>query len=139
MNTSKGKIKTIIISVISILVVVATWIFNLGWLRLFMTAVLIPHIVLFVFMNLYSTKYFDNSKKIKILNIFFVLTFLFAYVFMPDSDDISSYVFFGLVHNENVLNIAEIISTVAFVGNVVTFIMQIIGIEKIKKNLLENK
>ena len=139
MNTSKGKIKTIIISVISILVVVATWIFNLGWLRLFMTAVLIPHIVLFVFMNLYSTKYFDNSKKIKILNIFFVLTFLFAYVFMPDSDDISSYVFFGLIHNENVLNIAEIISTVAFVGNVVTFIMQIIGIEKIKKNLLENK
>lgn len=139
MNTSKGKIKTIIISVISILVVVATWIFNLGWLRLFMTAVLIPHIVLFVFMNLYSTKYFDNSKRIKILNIFFVLTFLFAYVFMPDSDDISSYVFFGLVHNENVLNIAEIISTVAFVGNVVTFIMQIIGIEKIKKNLLENK
>lgn len=139
MNTSKGKIKTIIISVISILVVVATWIFNLGWLRLFMTAVLIPHIVLFVFMNLYSTKYFDNSKRIKILNIFFVLTFLFAYVFMTDSDDISSYVFFGLVHNENVLNIAEIISTVAFVGNVVTFIMQIIGIEKIKKNLLENK
>lgn len=139
MNTSKGKIKTIIISVISILVVVATWIFNLGWLRLFMTAVLIPHIVLFIFMNLYSTKYFDNSKKIKILNIFFVLTFLFAYVFMPDSDDISSYVFFGLVHNENVLNIAEIISTVAFVGNVVTFIMQIIGIEKIKKSLLENK
>ena len=139
MNTSKGKIKTIIISVISILVVVATWMFNLGWLRLFMTAFLIPHIVLFVFMNLYSTKYFDNSKRIKILNIFFVLTFLFAYVFMPDSDDISSYVFFGLVHNENVLNIAEIISTVAFVGNVVTFIMQIIGIEKIKKNLLENK
>lgn len=139
MNTSKGKIKTIIISVISILVVVATWIFNLGWLRFFMTAVLIPHIVLFVFMNLYSTKYFDNSKRIKILNIFFVLTFLFAYVFMPDSDDISSYVFFGLVHNENVLNIAEIISTVAFVGNVVTFVMQIIGIEKIKKNLLENK
>ena len=139
MNTSKGKIKTIIISVISILVVVATWIFNLGWLRLFMTAVLIPHIVLFVFMNLYSTKYFDNSKKIKILNIFFVLTFLFAYVFMPDGDDISSYVFFGLVHNENILNIAEIISTAAFVGNVVTFIMQIVGIERIKKNLLENK
>ena len=74
---------------------------------------------------------FVYGIKIKILNIFFVLTFLFAYVFMPDSDDISSYVFFGLVHNENVLNIAEIISTVAFVGNVVTFIMQIIGIEKI--------
>ena len=64
MNISKSKIKTIVLSVISILVVVATWVFNLGWLRLFMTVVLIPHIVLFVFMNLYSTKYFDNSKRI---------------------------------------------------------------------------
>ncbi len=139
MNISKSKIKTILLSIISILVVIATWVFNLGWLRLFMTVVLVPHIVLFVFMNLYSTKYFDNSKRIKILNIFFILTFLVAYVFMPDGDDIRSYAFFGLVHNENILNIAEIISTVAFVGNVVTFIMQIVVIEKIKKNLLENK
>ncbi len=140
MNRFYEKIKIIIMSIISILVVASTWVFNLGWLRLLcMTAVVIPHSVLFVFMNLYSAKYFDKLRKVKILNIVFIITFLIAYVFMPDSDDISSYVFFGLVHNENILNIAEMVSTVAFIGHIVMFAMQIVEIEKIKKSILENK
>ncbi len=65
MKIFNKKIITIIMSIICILVVASTWLFNLGWLRLFMSVVVIPHSVIFVFMNLYSAKYFDKSKKLR--------------------------------------------------------------------------
>ncbi len=137
MNLSKGKTKTRIRSIVSILIVASTWIFNMGWLRLlFMPVIAILHSVIFFCVNLYSADYFSKSRRIKVLNGIFVVTYLIAYVFMPDSDDICSYVFWGFVNNENILNIAESISVVAFVGNIVTLVMQIVGIERIKKNSL---
>ena len=139
MKMFNKKIITIIISIICILVVASTWMFNLGWLRLFMSVVVIPHSVIFVFINLYSAKYFDKSKKLKMLNVFFIFTFVIAYVFMPDSSDINSYGFWGLIHNEQILNIAEHISTTGFIGNIATVIMQILEIEKIKKASIENQ
>ena len=132
MKISNKKILTIIMSIICILVVASTWLFNLGWLRLFMSVVVIPHSVIFVFMNLYSAKYFDKSKNIKILNMLFIFTFVIAYVCMPDASDINSYGFWGLVHNKQILNVAEFISTIGFIGNIVTLVMQILKIEKIK-------
>ena len=133
MKIFNKKILTIIISIICILIVASTWLFNLGWLRLFMSVVVIPHSVIFVFMNLYSAKYFDISKKVKMLNALFVFTFVIAYVFMPDSSDINSYAFWGLVHDEQVLNIAELISIIGFVGHITIFVIQLLQIEKIKK------
>ena len=133
------KILTITMSIICILIVASTWLFNLGWLRLFMSVVLIPHSVIFVFMNLYSAKYFDISKKVKMLNALFVFTFVIAYVFMPDSSDINSYGFWGLVHDEQILNVAELISAIGFVGHITTFVIQLLHIEKIKKISEENK
>ena len=139
MKIFNEKIRTIIMSIICILVVASTWMFNLGWLRLFMSVVAILHSVIFVFMNLYSTKYFDKSKKVKTLNVFFVFTFVIAYVFMPDASDINSYGFWGLLHNEEILDVAELISTIGFIGHIATLVMQILEIEKIKKTSIENQ
>ncbi|MEE0944014.1 MAG: hypothetical protein UIM24_00995 [Clostridia bacterium] len=139
MKIFNKKILTIIMSIICILVVASTWLFNLGWLRLFMSAVVIPHSVIFVFMNLYSAKYFDKSKKVKMLNVIFVFTFLIAYVFMPDSSDINSYGFWGLIHDEQILNVAELISTIGFIVHITTFVIQLLQTEKIKKISKENK
>ena len=139
MKIFNKKILTIIMSIICILIVASTWLYNLGWLRLFMLIVAIPHSVIFVFMNLYSAKYFDKSKKVKILNAVFVFTFVIAYVFMPDSSDINSYGFWGLVHDEQILNIAEFISIIGFVGHITIFVIQLLQIEKIKKIFKENQ
>lgn len=140
MKIFRKKAKTIIISIISILIVASTWMFNIGWLRLlFMPVAAILHSILFFYINLHSADYFDKSKKIKVLNVLFIVTYIISYVFMPDSDDISSYAFWGMVHDESILNTAQIVSAVAFIGNIVTFVLQITGIEKIKKELAGRK
>ena len=139
MKIFNKKILTIIMSIIFVLIVASTWLFNLGWLRLFMSVVVIPHSVIFVFMNLYSAKYFDISKKVKMLNALFVFTFVITYVFMQDSSDINSYGFWGLVHDKQILNIAELISAIGFVSHITTFVIQLLQIEKIKKISKGNK
>ena len=60
-------------------------------------------------------------------------------VFMPDASDINSYGFWGLLHNEQILDVAELISTIGFIGHIATLVMQILEIEKIKKTSIENQ
>ncbi len=73
------------------------------------------------------------------LNVIFVFTFLIAYLFMPDSSDINSYGFWGLIHDEQILNVAELISTIGFIVHITTFVIQLLQTEKIKKISKENK
>ena len=141
-NKFFGKTKTIILSIILILLVSISWVFNMGWLRIIMTILFIPiiHSVVFFFMNLCSARYFNESKRVKLLNVYFILTFLIAYFLMPDGGDYGEmYFFFGLVHSDILSAIACFVSTMAFVGHIVLFVMQIIEIKKIMKNTKESQ
>ena len=62
-----NKCKTIFVALLCIIIVGLSWIFNMGWLRVIMTLVLIPFInaVIFLVINLIVSKYIDESNELK--------------------------------------------------------------------------
>ena len=141
-NNFYGKKRTMLMSIFYILIVIASWFLNMGWIRFFMTFLLIPfiHAVVFILTNFFATKYFDKSTKIRKLNLWFTISYLIAYLLMPDGGDIGGlYFFFGLIHNDTLSYVANFISSIAVMGHIVMFIMQIVEIKKIKKNISINQ
>ena len=141
-NNFYGKKRTILMSIFYILLVIVSWFLNMGWIRFFMTFLLIPfiHAVVFFLTNFFATKYFDKSTKIRNLNIWFIISYLIAYLLMPDGGDYGGmYFFFGLIHNDTLSSVANFISSIAGLGHIVMFIMQIMEIKKIKKNISINQ
>ena len=140
-NKFFGKTRTIILSISLILLVAALWIFNMGWFRVILTWMLVPviHAVVFFFINLNSAKYFENSKKLKLLNIFFILTYVMSYLLFPDFGDVGGmYFFFGMVRSDALSNIAFLSSVILFIVHIVLLFMQIAEIHKVKKSMTDN-
>ena len=141
-NNFYGKRKTILMSLLYILIVLVSWFLNMGWIRFFMTFLLIPfiHAIVFFLTNFFATKYFDKSPKIRKLNLWFIISYLITYLLMPDGGDIGGmYFFFGLIHSDILSGVANFISSVAGIAHIVLFVLQIVEIRKIKKNILENQ
>lgn len=134
-----GKKKYVIISIVSLVIGGLSWIFNMGWFRFFMTLLLVPviHSVIFFYMNLSAAKYFDQSQKMKRLNLFFIVTFLISHILTPDfpiGNDGGMFSLFGLINNAMFNGLAIVISVTAFLGHIVMLVMQIAEINKMKKN-----
>ncbi len=132
-----NKCKTIFVALLCIIIVGLSWIFNMGWLRVIMTLVLIPFInaVIFLVINLIVSKYIDESNELKNINILFCLTYLLTYLLLPDAGDIGEmYVFFHLIHNNLFSYICGIISFAAFIGHIALLIFQIVELVKVKNN-----
>ena len=122
----------------SIFITAVSWVLNFGWIRFVMTFLLIPiiHGIVYFLANLFFSKYIDKSSKMSKLNLFFIIIYVTAYVFMPDGADVGGmYFFFGLIHNDTLSSIASFIADIAGIGHIVLFIMQIIEAKKIKKNM----
>ncbi len=138
-----GKKRCIIVSIVSIVIGGVSWFFNMGWIRFYMTLLLAPviHSVIFFYMNLSAAKYFNKSKKIKRLNLFFIVTFLISHILAPDSpigNDGGLVSLFGLINNAAFNGFAIFISMAAFIGHIVMLVMQIVEINKSKENVPEN-
>lgn len=128
-------------SLICVVVAGFSWVLNMGWLRFVMTILLIPfgHAIAFLVTVFSTVKYIDKSPKTKILNILFITTYLLFYAFLPDGGDVGGmYLFFGLIRNDVIAQLAYYFSGLAFVANAVIFIMQIAEIKKSKKTSNEN-
>lgn len=141
-NNSSNYKKIIVCTLGSIIITAVSWILNFGWLRFFMTFLLVPviHGIVFFLANMFFAKYTDQSPKMSRLNLLFIITYLFAYLLMPDGGDIGEmYFFFGLIHSDTLSGIANFISSIAVIGHIVLLIMQIVEMRKIKKNILENQ
>ncbi len=136
-NNFYCKKKTILMSLLYILIVIVSWFLNMGWIRFFMTFLLIPfvHAVVFFLTNFFATKYFDKSPKIRKLNFWFIISYLITYLLMPDGGDYGGmYFFFGLIHSDTLAGIANFVSSVAGIAHIVLFVLQIVEIRKIKRN-----
>ncbi|MBE7011992.1 MAG: hypothetical protein E7415_04900 [Ruminococcaceae bacterium] len=128
--------RIVIWTVISIIIAAASWVLNFGWLRFFMTFLLIPviHGIVFFSLSIFFAVYVDKSPKMLKFNVFFIITYLLSYVFMPDGADRGEmYFFFGLIHNDSLSSIAFYISGISFIVHIVLFFMQIFEVRKIKK------
>lgn len=141
-NKSSNSKKIIVCTFGSIIIAAVSWILNFGWLRFFMTFLLVPviHGIVFFLSNMFFAKYTDQSPKMSRLNLLFIITYLIAYLLMPDGGDVGEmYFFFGLIHSDALSSAANFISSIAVIGHIVLFVMQIVEIRKIKKNTLENQ
>ena len=132
----KGAKKYILFNFASVLVVAASWVLNFGWLRFFLTILLIPilHGLIYFVFNFYAFAYLEQSSKMKRYNMLFILTYLLTYLLLPDGGDVGEmYFFFGLIHNQILSGITYALSRVAFIAHIVFFVLQIVERIKIKK------
>lgn len=135
------KIKVIITSVLCIVIAGVSWILNFGWIRFIMTFMLIPfiHAIVFFLINLFTSFHINKSNNLKLFNFLYCITYLLAYLFLPDGGDVGGmYVFFGLIHSDWFVDISGSISTFAFICNIVLSVLQIIYLLKARKTNLIN-
>ncbi len=125
-----------VFTTLAIMLLTAASFINIGWFRVIMLWLLIPviHATVFFVSNMFFVKYTDISPQIKIMNLMFMISYLVAYLFLPDFGDIGgAYFFFTLIQNEILVGIAFFVSQITFVGHIVLFILQIIEVRKIRK------
>lgn len=137
-----GRKKAVILSIVYIFIAAISWVFNMGWLRFFLTIIFVPviHAIAFLTVNLYSAKYFETSRNIKTLNLFFVITYLMLYLLLPDGGDYGGlYFFFGLIRDDVLAVIASCVSSLAFTAHAILLIMQLLEIRRINKSIKQKE
>ncbi len=135
MNDKKG-LRAVIFSILCILVAACSWIFNFGWLRFILTFMLVPfiHAIIFFITNTCASKYIDRSKKMKVYVWLFYITYLCAYVTLPDGADIGpTYMFFGLIKSDSASSIGFLVAYISCMIHIIAFILQSVQILKLKK------
>ncbi len=128
-NGNKAKFIYVIISILCVLIVAVSWIFNMGWLRFFLTFLTIPvtHAMIFMIANNFAASYVNKSVRLKIYVILSYVTYVLGYVLFPDFADYGpTYVFFGLIRNDVIADIAFTLSFFSFAAYIIVFVLQII-------------
>ncbi len=129
------KRKTTLVTILCIVAAAISWVLNMGWGRFFLTLLLFPifHAVVFLLVNLFSMRA-QGSKRSRLYFVLLCVTYLLFYFLLPDgSDDISGYVFFGLIVNDTVSSICYVLSTLSGIAHVVLLILQLVEIVRAKK------
>lgn len=122
--------------ILCLFVMIPSWIFNIGWYRLILTFLAFPfvHYVLFAIINGKSMLKLFSSKKLKYYIWISFSTYIISYLSFPDGGDYGPmYVFFGLINNNHVINIASVLCATSFIIHVIVSVLQIIEINKIKQ------
>ncbi len=124
----KEQLKMCLGSILLIGIAAASWLMNMGWIRVAMTLFLVPfvHSFLFFITNVWVANYRAESKKLKAINRWFCVSYLLGYLLLPDGGDVGGlYVFFGLVQNDTVAYLCEVLWAIAGIVQLVTFVWQI--------------
>lgn len=135
-NENHIKLKYNLVAILFVIIAIASWVLNMGWLRFILTFLAVPiiHTIAFMIINNFSLSYIDKSVKLKKYVVLTYITYLVGYLLLPDGGDLGSmYVFFGLIHNDVVASISYNISSIVFIGNIVLLILQLIERKKVKK------
>ncbi|MBQ7097214.1 MAG: hypothetical protein IJN96_03980 [Clostridia bacterium] len=128
------RIKMILLSLLSIVIVAISWLMNFGLVRLFCTLILIPFVhAVIVFAICAVASNYVIKKKIRVHNFLFQLTYILSNVFFPDADDLDSRMFFGLIENDFMCNLGIVISVILLIVHIVLLISQIIEINRTDK------
>nr|QGT51196.1 hypothetical protein Firmicute1046_2720 [uncultured Firmicutes bacterium] len=137
------KLKYNLVSVLCVILAAASWIFNFGWIRFFLTFTGLPvfHAVTFFFLNNFAASHIDKSRILKISTILCHVAYLTGYFCLPDAGDVDPMcAFFTLIRNEYIVNLFFIISFLGFSGSIVCLIVELIEASMIKaKSKSKNK
>ncbi len=118
----------------------ASWILNMGWLRVFLTLAAFPiiHAVVFIIINGKAITKQAYSVRLRIYTGLSFLTSVLSHVLFPDGgDEGGMYVFFGLIQDEEIVGLATDVSVVCIGIYIVVTILQLIEMGRIKKMLAE--
>ncbi len=127
-NSSETQKRSLLVSSACLLTATASWVFNFGMIRFTMVFVLIISTCVFIVTNYISAGCFEHSRRIKVLNILFVLTYLFANLLYPDTDFVKSYAVFGLINKYEITKVLEKVAEAMMFAHIVLFIWQTIEV-----------
>ena len=112
---------------LSVLIMLASWLMNMGWMRVLGTWLLLPlhHSALFIAANLVSARHYGDDAEVSELMVWSHITFLLPYILLPDGGDIGPMYFcFGLVRNDTAALIAFIAAVIVFIVHIVIIVDQ---------------
>lgn len=121
--------KWIILTVLCAVAALISWIFNFGWLRVFLSLFGFPlfYGAFFCFANCMAAARTAEMDAMKKYIPWSCITYLLAYLCFPDGGDVGEmYVFFGLIRDDGIAHIAMVVSIAAFVANIVLLILEIV-------------
>lgn len=123
------------LTIVSLLIMVASWILNLGWRRIFLTFILFPlaHTTLFAIFNGKSMLGFAKSKKLKKYTLLSCITHIALYLSFSDFPDYTSYTFFGLLRGHKISGYADVLCIIILLAHITVLILQAVEIKRIKK------
>ena len=140
-NSSYYK-KSVISSLVLMGIVAVSWIFNMGWIRFFLTIVSAPliHAIVFFLVNMFVAGYMGKSRFVVKLNSLFMITYILFYLLYPDGSDTGEmYFFFGLIHSNALSSIANILSTWIFTAHIILIVLQLVAVAKTKDSTKEKQ
>lgn len=127
------KKRIVLIPLLSILISAISWITNFGFFRLICTLLLLPVLhVAVVLADSVLLSPFTENKKMRLYNYLFCTTYVLSNVFLPDSNELNRYMFFGLIRNWSMCTIGQDISILFFILHVILIILQVIEVIRIK-------
>lgn len=105
------RIKYTMLSVLCVLAAAICGFFNFGWIRTIATVFAIPviHTLFFVLVCFRSLPFFERSAILSKYVLRSDITYLTAYLFLPDGGESDSYVFFGRIRHDGVIEIAYLL------------------------------
>jgi len=133
------RIKMILLSLLSILIVVVSYLMNFGFIRLFCLLMLIPfaHAIIVFAISVVASNY-SSYRKIQMYNYMFCITYIFSNLLFPDSDELSTRMFFGLIENDFMCNLGTVLSIISLIMHIILIVLQFIEIRRIDKKTNEN-
>ena len=121
--------KRITLTVLCAVAALISWIFNFGWFRVFLSLFGFPlfYGAFFCFANSMAAARLAEIDAMKKYIPWSCITYLLAYFCFPDGGDVGEmYVFFGLIRDDGIANIAMVVSIAAFAANIVLLIREIV-------------
>ena len=147
MNSTSKRLTTALLAFAFILIMLASWILNFGWLRFIGTFLLIPlfHPALFFVGNLLYAE-LPRKKSSCRLTVLSFATFLLPHLLIADGGDEGElYLFFHLIESNAVADVTSLIAEVALLAHVVILTVQYVAYfrhrkkEKLKQLSSERK
>lgn len=128
-----GKKNAVIVSICCVVVALASWVLNIGWLRFVLSIMLVPLIygAMFLTTNVFAAKYSKKSTLLKWCNLLYMATYILANVLYPDvSGTVEGvgdvYFLFGLVKNTSYTITIQNVAGVIVILHGLLFIVQLV-------------
>ena len=119
--------KWLTVTILCVVIMLLSWIFNMGWYRVILTWIPLPliHTIIFLRLNIKASYKVSSYKSLGKYMVLSCITYLLPYLFFPDGGDLGEmYLFFGLIRNNTVANIMVYIASIALSLNIAALILE---------------